>query len=84
MFHLGFKTKLIANARARQYFAQACGVARFVYNWALERWNSQYKVHRENPDKVPAPDEAALRRQLNAVKAEEYPWMLLVTKCATP
>ena len=82
VFHLGFRTKLIANARARQYFAQACGVARFAYNWALERWNSQYKAHRENPDKVPAPDEAALRRQLNAVKAEEYPWMLLVTKCA--
>jgi putative transposase len=58
-----------------KYFAQACGVARFSYNWALSEWQTQYK----NGEK---PNEAALRRQLNAIKGEEYPWMESVTKCA--
>ncbi len=82
VFRLGFKTRLIVTPRVIRYLTQACGVARFAYNWALERWNVQYKAHKENPDEVPAPNEAALRRQLNAVKKEQFPWMLRVTKCA--
>jgi putative transposase len=58
-----------------KYFAQACGVARFSYNWALSEWQTQYK----NGEK---PNEASLRRQLNAIKGAEFPWMESVTKCA--
>lgn len=54
-------------------FRQAVGTARFAYNWALAEWQRQY----ESGEK---PNEAALRRQLNAVKREQYPWMLLVPK----
>ena len=25
-----------------QYFKQACGVARFAYNWGLAEWQRQY------------------------------------------
>jgi putative transposase len=57
------------------YFARACGTARFAYNWALGEWKQRY----EGGEK---PSEAGLRRELNARKREEFPWMLEVTKCA--
>jgi len=63
------------------YFARAAGTARFAYNWALEEWARQYQAHVLDP-KLPTPNEAALRRQLNAIKRAEFPWMLEVTKCA--
>jgi putative transposase len=69
------------NAQAT-YFKKACGVARFAYNWALAEWTRQYEAHQANP-MLPRPSEAALRRQLNAIKREQFPWMLEVTKNAT-
>lgn len=62
-------------------FARAAGVARFAYNWALDAWQKQYGAWKLDPT-LPKPNEAALRRQLNAIKAEQYPWMLEVTKNA--
>jgi len=41
----------------------------------------QYAAHKANPE-LPKPGEAALRRQLNAIKREEFPRMLEVTKNA--
>jgi putative transposase len=63
------------------YFARASGVARFAWNWALAEWQRQYEAFRGDPS-LPAPTEAVLRRQLNAVKREKFPWMYDVTKCA--
>ncbi|WP_058867499.1 RNA-guided endonuclease TnpB family protein [Chloracidobacterium thermophilum] len=63
------------------YLKKACGVARFAYNWALAKWKHQYEAHKADPS-LPGPSEAALRRQLNAIKRKEFPWMLEVTKCA--
>ena len=63
------------------YFARAAGTARFAYNWALEEWTRQYQAHLLDP-KLPKPNEAALRRQLNTIKRAEFPWMQEVTKCA--
>jgi putative transposase len=63
------------------YLAKAAGVARFAYNWALAEWQKQYEAHKANPA-LPKPSQAALRRQLNAIKREQFPWMLDVTKCA--
>ena len=57
------------------YFAKACGVARFAWNWALAEWQRQYKAGSK-------PSEAGLRRQLNSLKREQFPWMLEVTKAA--
>lgn len=68
------------NAQAT-YFAKAAGVARFAYNWALVEWGKQYEAWKFNKS-LPRPSEAALRRQLNAIKREQFPWMLEVTKCA--
>lgn len=63
------------------YFAKASGVARFAYNWALAEWKDQYEEHKKDANK-PQPSEAALRRQLNAMKRQQFPWMLEVTKNA--
>jgi putative transposase len=62
------------NAQAA-HFAKACGVARFAYNWALTEWKRAYALG----EKV---SEGDLRKRLNAVKRELFPWMLEVTKCA--
>jgi putative transposase len=63
------------------YLAKAAGVARFAYNWALAEWKRQYEAWQAD-NSLPKPSQAALRRQMNAVKREQFPWMLEVTKCA--
>ncbi|TAE20579.1 MAG: transposase [Candidatus Kapaibacterium sp.] len=69
------KITLNPNNKQRTYFAKACGVSRFAYNWALARWKERY----ETGEKV---SESALRKELNSIKREQFPWMLEVTKCA--
>ena len=63
------------------YFAKASGVARFSYNWALRLWSEQYQAWKAD-NTLAKPSQMALRRQLNAIKREEFPWMLEVTKNA--
>jgi len=69
------KIELAPNNHQRAFFARACGVARFAWNWALDEWKRQYEAGEK-------PNEAALRRQLNAIKKDEFPWMLEVPKSA--
>ena len=61
--------------------ARAAGTARFAYNWALSEWSKQYDAHCVDPTLL-KPSEVALRRLLNSIKREQYPWMLEVTKNA--
>lgn len=75
------KIALRPNNRQATYFAQAAGVARFAYNWALAEWQRQYAASKIDPS-LPKPSQASLRRQLNAIKRNQFPWMLDVTKCA--
>ena len=75
------KIRLDPNDRQATYLARAAGTARFSYNWALAEWGCQYQACRLDPA-LPKPNEAALRRQLNAIKRAQFPWMLEVTKCA--
>lgn len=63
------------NNKQTTFFARACGSARFAYNWSLAEWKRQYA----NGGK---PNEAALRRQLNAIKKQDFPWMSDVGKVA--
>lgn len=62
-----------------EIFAQCAGIARFSWNWALDRWQKLYAEHRADPA-APRPNEAGLRRDLNAIKGDEFPWMLRVPK----
>jgi transposase len=41
---LGHRIKLDPNVKPRIYFAQACGTARMVWNWALSQWQDQYRA----------------------------------------
>jgi putative transposase len=78
---LAHKIALDPNNAQATYFARACGVARFAYNWALAEWKRQYEAAKADPS-LPKPSQMALRRQLNAIKREQFPWMLEVTKNA--
>jgi len=69
------KIELKCNNKQATYFAKASGVARKAYNWALDEWQKEYTAGGK-------PTETALRRKLNSIKREIYPWMLEVTKCA--
>ena len=72
---IAHKTALDPGEAQRSYFARACGTARFAYNWALAAWKQQYLAGEK-------PSEASLRRQLNSIKHEQFPWMREVTKTA--
>ena len=78
---LGHKIRLVPNRVQATYFVKAAGTARFAYNWALSRWQELYQANLADPGQ-PKPNEAALRRELNAVKRKQFPWMLEVTKTA--
>lgn len=54
-------------------FRQSVGAARFAYNWALGEWQRQFAEGEK-------PNEAALRRQFNAIKPVEFPWILDLPK----
>ena len=73
--HRVHKIKLDPTQEQAIYFARACGVARFAFNWALAEWKTEYEAGGQ-------PNEAALRKRLNAIKATEFPWMSEVTKVA--
>ncbi|MBI3236422.1 MAG: IS200/IS605 family element transposase accessory protein TnpB [Chlamydiales bacterium] len=72
---------LNVNDSQETHLAKACGVARFAYNWALAEWQKQYEEHKKDQTR-PKPTEGALRRLLNSIKREQFPWMLEVTKNA--
>ncbi len=78
---LAHKIALDPNNVQETYFRKAAGTARFAYNWALDQWHQQYDAGKADPT-WPKPTEAALRRQLNAIKRQEFPWMREVTKNA--
>ena len=78
---ISHKIELDPNNKQATYFARAAGTARFAYNWALVEWKRQYEECKTDPGK-PKPSQTSLRRQLNAIKREQFPWMLEVTKNA--
>ena len=91
---LGHTIELAPNNKQATYFSKACGVARFAYNWALSEWQKQYEADKNYRDECQAnsitidenrlnkPSQGKLRKQLNAIKREKYPFMLEVTKCS--
>ena len=90
----GHVIRLEPNNKQATYFAKACGVARFAYNWALNEWQRQYQADKTYRDycttnnlpiddsHLNKPSQGKLRKQLNDIKREQYPFMLEVTKCS--
>ena len=69
------KIRLAPNNSQVTYFKKACGVKRFTYNWALAEWRLQYAAGLK-------PSAFQLKKEFNAIKAEKFPFVLEVTKCA--
>jgi putative transposase len=78
---ISHKIRLNPSNKQATYFAKAAGTARFAYNWALAEWQTQYAVWKEDNTQS-KPSQFSLRKQLNAIKREQFPWMLDVTKNA--
>ena len=74
---LSHKIRLVPTRKQEMLLRRCVGTARFAYNWAL--WERQYAAKKEDPT-LKNPNEGALRKQLNAVKYEKYPWMSDVPK----
>lgn len=64
------------NNTQRTALYRAAGVARFSYNWALARWIEQYEAGQR-------PNIFTLKRELNAYKRTDWPWMLESPKAAS-
>lgn len=67
------RIELRPNKAQAAFFRQCVGASRFAYNWALAEWQRQYRDGEK-------PNEAALRRQFNAIKPVEFPWILDLPK----
>ncbi|WP_299020988.1 transposase [uncultured Photobacterium sp.] len=79
---ISFKTQLMTNNKQNTYMAKASGVSRFAWNWALVNWNVQYQQFKKGKrDKKPTG--MSLKKELNAIKRRDYPWMYEVTKYAS-
>jgi len=62
------------NNQQATYFEKACGCQRFAYNWGLATWTTAYEAGSK-------PTGVGLKKQFNAIKHTEYPWITEVTKC---
>lgn len=65
---IAHKIELAPDADQAEYFGRACGTDRFTWNWALAEWNRQYEASQR-------PTALKLKKQFNAVKYEQFPWL---------
>ena len=63
-----YKTELDLNNKQRTLMIKYCGVARFVYNWALADRIERYK----NGEKT---NKFEQKRRFNSLKDEQFPWV---------
>lgn len=66
--NLTHKIRLYPNRQQTQALQRACGVARFTYNYALAQWKQEYEAGNK-------PTAMQLKKQFNAIKAEQFPWI---------
>ena len=81
VIHRTHKIELIVNDKQELYLKKAVGCARFAFNWALNEWIEEYEAYKKDPTQ-PKLTQYSIRRKLNAIKREQFPWMMEVTKCA--
>ena len=70
------KIEINPNNKQKTHFRKAFGCARLAYNWGLAEWQRRYK----QGEKVSAYD---LKKSFNAIKKEQFPFVLEVSKYAT-
>lgn len=69
------KIRIFPNKEQETGLKKACGCARAAWNWALNRWEELYKEGGK-------PSAYTLKKELNSLKEEQFPWMYESTKCA--
>lgn len=69
------KIRLNPTPEQIEYLRKACGTARFVYNWGLAEWKKEYEAGGK-------PSIYKLEDRFNAIKREQFPWVLDVSVCA--
>ena len=74
--HISHKIELKPNNKAKTHFKKAFGCARLAYNWALAKWQENYKLG----IKSSAYD---LQNEFNTIRKEQYPFTYEVSKYAT-
>jgi putative transposase len=67
------KIRLHPTPEQATHFAQAAGIARFTFNWAVAEWQKQYEAGGK-------PNARALRTQFHAIRKEQFPWSYDVSK----
>ncbi len=72
----GYKVELDLNNKQITTCLKHAGCARFAYNWGLARKKQAFQLGQ----KVPTAGD--LHKELNALKANEFPWMYECSKCA--
>ena len=74
-----YRYELEPTVKQRISLAQHAGIARFTYNWGLQRRIAQFEL-KEGKEKFTSAIKQ--HKELNAIKASEYPWMYEASKCA--
>jgi putative transposase len=65
---LSHKISLDPTEEQKIFFAKACGVARFSWNWAVNEWEKQYEEGKN-------PSGFSLNKKFNSIKEKEFPWV---------
>ena len=69
------KIRLNPTPEQEAYFRKACGTTLFVYNWALAEWKRHKNEHPGQEYGL-----MAIKKDFNALKAEQFPWVYDVAK----
>jgi putative transposase len=70
-----YKVELDVNNKQRSLLVQCAGTARWAFNWGLAARKEEYKTTGKSSNVFEQ------QRQLNALKATEYPWLYNYSKC---
>ncbi|MHA1851709.1 MAG: RNA-guided endonuclease InsQ/TnpB family protein [Candidatus Thorarchaeota archaeon] len=79
LINKAYRYELDPNNIQRAHLTQHAGVARFAYNWGLDKRNAQYKNNQGNDRFTDAMKQHKL---LTSLKKTEFPWMYETSKCA--
>ncbi len=79
LINRAYRYELDPNNSQRSTLAQHAGVARFAYNWGLEKRIAQYKNNQGNDRFTDAMKQHKL---LNSLKKTDFSWMYETSKCA--
>jgi len=75
MISISHRIELVPNNKQKTYFRKAFGVSRFVYNWGISEWKRMYEAGEKCSF-------IAINNKFNAIKREQFPFVLEVTKWA--